>query len=136
MDFKTLYNIDIIVDYKKHEDNGEDDVHADTKYREQLLNCLNITIDEFDKMPVIIEKIRTFLTPLLEVKFTDSQKGTYNEILLKCAGRFMCDDISMGFMILFSYDYFDLIHKFIKHLITKNVINSDLLNELKNKICE
>jgi hypothetical protein len=136
MDFKTLYNIDIIVDYKKHEDNGEDDVHADTKYREQLLNCLKITIEQFDDMCEIIEKIRKYVTQLLEVKFTDSQREIYNEILLKCAGRFMCDDTSMGFMILFSYDYFDLIHRFIKHLITNNEINTDLLHELKNKICE
>jgi hypothetical protein len=136
MDFKTLYNINVAVDYKKHEDNGEDDVHADTKYREQLLNCLNITIEQFDDMCEIIEKIRKYITPLLEVKFTDSQREIYNEILLKCAGRFMCDDTSMGFMILFSYDYFDLIHSFIKHLITNNEINTDLLDELKNKICE
>ncbi len=136
MDFNTLYNIEVVVDYKKHEENGEDDVHADTKYREQLLKCLKITVDEFDEMCDRVEKIRKFITPLLQAKLTETQSEIYNKILLNCAGRFMSDDISMGFMILFSYDYFDLIHNFIIHLIMKNDINKELLDELKKKICE
>ena len=83
-----------------------------------------------------IEKINNYITPLLELKFTESQRKLYNEILTKCAGQFMTHDISLGFMILFSYDYFYIIHEFIRDLIENHKINVTLLNELKNKILE
>ena len=35
MDFNTLYNIDIVVDYIKYEEIGKDNVNPSTKYREQ-----------------------------------------------------------------------------------------------------
>lgn len=136
MDIKTIYNVDVVVNYKNYEDNGEDEVCSDTIYRKQLLETLLLNIEEFDKLCDQIENIRLYIDKILAEKLTPQQKEIYNSILLKCAGHFISDDTSMGFMILFSYDYFYLIHDFIRDIIIKNSINDELLNELKNKICK
>ena len=53
----------------------------------------------------------------------------YNEISLEprkitlstnLGGKMMCDDPEIGFIILFSYDYFYLMHEYIFHLKMKN----------------
>lgn len=136
MDIKTIYNVDADVNYKKYEDNGEYDVCSDTMYRKQLLETLLLDVEKFDEMSGRIENVRLQIDNILAEKLSIQQKEIYNSILLKNAGQFISDDASMGFMILFSYDYFYLIHKFIRDIIIKKSINDEILNELKNKICD
>lgn len=136
MDINTIYNVDVVVNYKNYENNGEYEVYSDTIYRKQLLETLLLHVDEFYEMGSRIENVRLHIDKILVQQFTPQQKEFYKSILLNCAGKFMSDDTSMGFMILFSYDYFYLIHDFIRDIIIKKSINDEILNELKNKICK
>lgn len=132
MNLDTLYNKNAVVNYK-HYEREEDETTCQTKYREQLLNALNLTIDKFDNMTSNIDHLYKLL--VTRDNWSYDEKEMFNTILLNCADRFHSRDISLGFLILFSYDYFDILFKFLNDYFYNNEVNNELLKELKNKIC-
>jgi len=72
----------------------------DTIYRQELLNILNM--DEFNdtEMNKAIHELYEKLKSCKELK----------ECMAKIVGRFLSEDLELGLMIMFSYDYMYLTH--------------------------
>jgi hypothetical protein len=83
----------------------------DTIYRQELLNILNIT--EFNEIEInkAINELYEQLKSCKELK----------KCMAKIAGRFLSEDLELGLMIMFSYDYMYLTqiqtHKILRNLL-------------------
>jgi len=118
-----LYNVNLDVTYKINND--------DTLFRSQLLKAFNININDFDNLHELIEQL------YLDIKtkehlFSASQFTMFNNILSKLANIIMSTDKSVGFMVLFSYDYFQYTHMFLKDIIINKHINEEILESIFN----
>ena len=134
MSLPDLYNKNVNVNYKSFEVSDDDnDAKSQTEYRKQLLQTFDIEIEQFDSLTCKIDKI--YDTLCMSSYWKDNERELFDEILLKVAGQLLSEDKSMGFAMLFSYDYFDKIIVFITDYIYNNNVNTEILNELKNKIC-
>jgi hypothetical protein len=141
MDIHSLYNIEVIVNYKdfqKSDDTTSDndnDIEPDTKYREMLLKTFNLSIDDFDSLIDKVDLMYEYIESQSSL-FTTQQYDLFNKILVKMAGQFMSEDKKYGILVMFSYDYFDKTHMFLRDLIQNKIINNDILEELENNISQ
>jgi hypothetical protein len=91
-------------------------------YRNDILNIFEL--DKFDET-----KINEYITKLFETIGT-------NEIIKNCckilAAQFLCEDLLLGFIILFSYDYLYLTHKCICDILINTTFSEDNLKKLQN----
>ena len=101
--YNSAISNDIIVDHEPDEEMSE------VLYQANLLQ--SFYMNDFD-LTEINEKINDLYRQIPLEMIEESSK--------KLAGRhLMCDDIFMGFMLLFSYDYFYLTHSVLsKFLLT------------------
>ena len=134
MSLPDLYNRNVNVNYKSFEVSDDDnDALSQTEYRKQLLQTFDIEVEQFDSLTCKIDKI--YDTIRMMNYWKNNERKLFDEILLKLAGQLLSEDKSMGFAMLFSYDYFDKIIVFITDYLYNNTVNTEILNELKNKIC-
>jgi hypothetical protein len=91
----------------------------ETLYRAELLNILGI--EEFNE-----EEMNRAIHDLYE-KIKDCNQ--LKECMEKLAGRFMSEDLELGLMILFAYDYLYLSHICInEYLETGNITEKSIWN--------
>lgn len=114
-----MYNTKLVCTYKEKDDGETDDL-----YRKEML--LAFYLDDFDD-----DKINLDINQLYNILKN-------NEDLLNCmkkmAIQFMSEDLLVGLMGLFSYDYFYLLHPCICEMIEQNSISEDNIAMLK-KAC-
>jgi hypothetical protein len=89
-------------------------------YREDLINAFGL--GEFDERLINIE-IETLYDKMKDIT-------ELHAILDTLAGKMMSTDRSIGFLILFSYDYFYLTHQIICEFINNNKIDDIKFVEL------
>lgn len=96
-------------------------------YQNDLLRVFN-NLEEYNEK--IIDKIQTNI-------FTDLVKNEKMQDIMKIlAGRFLTENLEIGFAIMFSYDYFYILHKIIVSYYKNGEIDIIFLDELENKaIC-
>jgi len=96
----------------------------DDEYRYHILKVFGLAEfnekqikSEIDKIFILLKSHTSFnkLTPLLK----------------QMAGIFFSEEIALGFVIMFSYDYFYLTHKFICDFLNDNIINEIYINEIE-----
>jgi hypothetical protein len=124
---KDKYNFEMIIDYK----NELDIVEQDIKYSRQFVNVFYL--ENYDSLITeVIEKI------YLEVKDVDilikwiENVDKSNNML--CPED--CNNHLMNFMLLFSFDNFQLLHNCLQSLYRYGVIddeNEKIINEYLNK---
>jgi hypothetical protein len=127
-----MYNINYECRY--HKDNiflDTDDINdyerAHVKhilYNEDFLNIFDI--DRYDD-EIINERI-SFLYKKLEIQ------PDLKECMLKLAANFLSEDIEIGLMLLFSYDYMYMSHKCICEFINSGQISEKNISELRSAI--
>jgi hypothetical protein len=133
-----LYNIDISCNYREY----SDEIQSDLVYKKNLIQIFNLdddlsnddlsNDDLFKKMRITIEKIRDYLIK--------NKKYDRIQVLAKKASKqFIIEDEIIGFMVLFSYDFFDLFHELLVLTIKNIELNLDisdknLFDTLHNKI--
>lgn len=96
----------------------------DCVYREDLVNVFGL--DEFDER-LINDEIDHLYEKMQHI--TDLYV-----ILDTLAAKMISTDRSIGFLILFSYDYFFLTHQLICDFIENNKIDNDKITELINLV--
>lgn len=127
----------LTIDYKRFEHEYE----SELQYRIQLLKFFNQSIDDnvettflemFEKrLPTYIENIYTFMSNLED----NESKLYFNNIMntLKEIGYFLnTEDNVMYFMILFSYDYFEVSAKCIQHTYSQHKICKNEYHDIMN----
>jgi len=124
-----MYNTKIICTYNSPEvfldtdnvTNEEKDFIRDTLYKTELLDILGI--EEFDetKTNIVMHDLYQKLEDCLELK----------ECMTKLANKFLSEDLELGLMLLFSYDYMYLSHICICEYLEKGQITENNINNLK-----
>lgn len=93
-------------------------------YNEDFLNIFDI--DRYDD-EIINERISA-LYKKIEIQ------PDLKECMLKLAANFLSEDIEIGLMLLFSYDYMYMSHKCICEFINSGQISEKNISELRNAI--
>jgi hypothetical protein len=91
--------------------------------------------DDFDSLIDKVDLMYEYIESQSSL-FTTQQYDLFNKILVKMAGQFMSEDKKYGILVMFSYDYFDKTHMFLRDLIQNKIINNDILEELENNISQ
>ena len=59
-----------------------------------------------------------------------SKHEEFTKLMKHAAGKLLCEDLSVGLMVLFSYHSFFLVHRCICDFLTTSSIQSNHLNNL------
>ncbi len=112
--------------------NSEDVINiCDDLFRHEILLSFGIDDIDDDKIPKILEQ--AYDTTNKYIDWNDIAKHI-NDARIKLVVN---DDSKNLFYLLFSFDYFYLIHKILKECLVNEKINETTLEELKYKLsCE
>jgi hypothetical protein len=125
-DYKLTYKKECQEEeYNVNNDNDDDDDDDDDKYQNDLLNVFN-NLKEYD--PVIIDKI------ILNVYQIFMKNDRMKNILKIIANQQMSEELDLGCVLLFSYDYFYLTHQFLKTYFIENIYDENIIIKLEKKI--
>ena len=129
-DLKYIYDYELT--YKKEgqeeyddDDDDDDDDDVVDKYQNDLLNVFN-NLKEYD--PVIIDKI------IVNIYQIFMKNDRMKNILKIIANQQMSEELDIGCVLLFSYDYFYLTHQFLKTYFIKNIYDENIIIRLEKKI--
>lgn len=139
----------------------QDEIASDTQYRRDMLNVFNVDIsthlgyeihdtknkahrtseeakkdiinDEFDLYKLDLFEVITKNVESIYDIFTTTNK-TWDTILEISAARMFTTDRLTGFMILFSYQTFHLVHKLIQYYIEFGEYNQPILDAIQREI--
>jgi hypothetical protein len=127
-----MYNTKAICTYNTQEvfldsdivTNEEKDFIRDTLYKAELLAILGI--EEFDetKTNIVMHNLYKKLENCQELK----------ECMIYLANRFMSEDLELGLMLLFTYDYMYLSHICICEYLETGKITENNISKLKSII--
>ena len=127
------YNISVDVnyyqkfgDYNSFDNNYEISPEVDTLYKEQFLEAMNEKI--YDE-----EMIQFKLDYLYDI----FRKTKLNEIMNKLCKRsvsYQMSDNKIGFLLLFSFDFYYITHSIICHYFVFHEIHEELFSLLNEKI--
>jgi len=117
----TYNNFDLFLE---NDDISEDEKNniCDILYRQELLNIFEI--DEYNETELnkAIHDLYDRIKDCNELK----------ECMVKLAGHFMSEDLELGLMILFAYDYMYLSHICISEYLESGKISEKNMWNLKN----
>ena len=120
-DFICTYKL--LKDYKDNDiDPNENDHLSSMLYQMQLLEAFNLKIFDENKMKISQEELYT------KIKNHDQFVKIFD--LIKEKFPQLCADNLGAFIILFSYDYFDIFHRCLIDYFTKKLIEEDNYNTL------
>jgi hypothetical protein len=126
------YNTNIALTYHLIKDDEE---LSDVLYRSQFLQIFNLKKWEDDIINKTTEEI--FKTYNIEIKLREifdlirNKNTMFSQIILFYGDS--CDDIDL-FKMLYNYETFYLLHKYICELENKNIENNTLINDIITKI--
>lgn len=126
MNVLDIYNINVELTYYKelNDDDDNDDEELIDLYKKEILKVFYLK--EYNSE--IIDKSQMLI-------FSDLIKNERIKKFTKIlANKYLSEDLDFGFVVLFSYNYFYFLHKCIQSYYTKGYIESNLLDELENKI--
>ena len=119
--YVCFYNDDDKLFPQNHELSQEDQYDIkDLIYKEDLLNVFGL--QEFDEHHINNE--------ISKVYSDISDWEELYPILDKLASKLMSTDREMGFLILFSYDYFFITHQILSEYFNNNRVDKDKIKEL------
>jgi hypothetical protein len=123
-----MYNTKVVCTYNTPEvfletDNisdSEKEFIRDTIYRQELLDILGIEEFNESKTNQVIHELYERIKECNELK----------ECMTKIAGRFMWDDLELGLIMLFSYDYMSLTHVCVSEYLETGAISEENIQKL------
>jgi hypothetical protein len=126
----------LIEDIPHLHDESQDELleMAQMLYQNELLSAFNLT--ELDEN-VMNNKVHELFVSLFENNDklnNNTCKEKMQDILKKLALQVVSDDLETGFIMLFSYSYFHLIHLFLCELFNEKKISDDCIHALENNI--
>lgn len=117
------------ITYEIEDVSGFEDI-AEIIYQAELLRVFNI--DPIDKsLDDSNEDIKLEITILYNL-ISSQQKMV--ECMKKTASLMISDDLELGLMILYSYDYFFLTHKCVSDFLEMGEISEQNMNNLFNEV--
>ena len=117
------------ITYDLDDVSGFEDI-AEIIYQAELLRVFNI--DPIDKsLDDSNEDIKLEITILYNL-LSSQQKMI--ECMKKAASLMISDDLELGLMILYSYDYFFLTHKCVSDFLEMGEISEQNMNNLFNEV--
>jgi len=127
-----MYNTKIICTY--HTDEiflPSDDINEYEKgfirnviYRQELLDILEMEIYREEDMNIKLKELYEILKECEEMK----------KCMLEMANIFHSQDVELGLMMLFSYDYLFITHKCISEYLDNKIIPTELLEKIKQNL--
>lgn len=127
MDNDIYYNYEYTVKYKNYfddKDTEECESDCDDIFRHDFLNAFYLKEYDGDKIDKIQMKIYDDLV----------KNKKMEELMLKLANSRLSSDKDVGFVIMFSYDYFYILHKIIVSYYKYGKIYGLFLDKLEQKI--
>ena len=127
-----MYNTKVMCTYNTSEvflesdeiNDSEKEFIRDSLYRQELLNILGM--DEFneDQMNKAIHKLYERIESCILLK----------ECMTKLAGHFMSEDLELGLMILYSYDYMYLTHTCVSEYLESGQVSERNMYNLRSNV--
>jgi hypothetical protein len=96
----------------------------DSLYRQELLNILGMEEFNEDQMTQSIHELFERIKSYIPLK----------ECLAKLSGRFMSEDLELGLMILFAYDYMYITHICISEYLETGQVSEKNIWKLREKV--
>ena len=98
----------------------------DALYRQDFLNIFKLYDSEFndETVEICIKKLYKFI----------KNENEFKICMTKTAEKLLSNDLKLGLMLLFSFDYLYLVHPCICEFIETGKITDSSLNNLKEKI--
>jgi len=123
-----MYNTQIVCTYNTPEvflesdaiTDDEKDFIRDTLYRQELLDILGIEDFNETLMNIYIHELFEKIESCNELK----------ECMAKVAGRVLSDDLELGLIILFSYDYMNFTHVCVSEYLETGQISKENMENL------
>ena len=100
---------------------------TDTEYQENILKVFDLT--EFNER-ITNQEIDHIFTQLK----THPDFIQLEPILKQLASHFLSEELALGFVIMFSYDYFYITHQIICDFLSFNIINDFYIEKIKHLI--
>jgi hypothetical protein len=104
---------------------------ADYLYKNELLSAFHM--EEFDEK-AFNSKVQELYVSLFFFNEDDKSKGKMKNIMKKVSEKLLMEDEEFGFIMLFSYSYFHLMHLCLCELFEKGEISDELIDALNNII--
>jgi len=121
---KCTYNTSEVFLETDEISNDEKEFIRDTLYRQELLDILGIQEYNEDEINCGIHELYEKIKSCIPLK----------ECMEKMSGRFMSEDLELGLMILFAYDYMYLSHICISEYLDTGKISEKNIMNLKSII--
>ena len=126
-DINEILDLKVNVDYK---DKSYEEDEQETRYREQILMVFKVKefndVELSDKINQLYEYIR----------IQKYYQETFKKTLLRKAGELLSEDPSLGFLLLHSFDTFDIVYSYIKVFVSlsskEEVKEEEIVNSLKS----
>lgn len=128
MDF---YNIDIQTTYQNYFNTDQE--LSDILYQKEHLAVFNININDVsnNNMNDTFDLVNNRLDMLYDkLKHVIHNNSIFKNIIMKCSNKIFSEDLSTGFMLLFSYDTMYLTHQLITEYFKYNKVNENILNQI------
>jgi hypothetical protein len=102
----------------------EKDFIRDSIYRQELLNILGMEEFNEDQITLSLHELYERIKCYIPLK----------ECMEKISGRFMSEDLEIGLMILFAYDYMYLTHICISEYLETGQVSEKNIWKLREKV--
>ncbi len=119
-----MYNTNFKTQYKTLNDDS-----GDTLYRKELLMAFNMNKFDLD----VLNKRILALYAYLQHKMNKNDFIWFNSILTQLAAEYMNTDKEFGFMLLFSFDNFNIVHKFLTSYLSDEIYDKTGLMKIVSK---
>tara|TARA_Y100000389_G_C17230844_1_gene398079 strand:- start:282 stop:683 length:402 start_codon:yes stop_codon:yes gene_type:complete len=132
----TNYNTNLVLTYNLLEDDDDSEI-TENLYRSQFLQTFNLENwddDIINKTTETIYKKYCIDIKFREIfKFIKTEKTIFTQIIIFYGENY--SDIDL-FKMLYNYETFYLLHKYICDLENKNIENNEIINKIINIIKE
>jgi hypothetical protein len=126
LNMKDEYNFELIIDYLDSKVQEEQDVNYERQFPKVFY------LEDYDsKISVIIEKLYGFVKTNTDIDMLIRHMNQTNSMMKPND----CDDDNLiGFMLLFCFDYFQLVHMCLRDIYKYNNITEESSEKIKNKL--
>lgn len=126
LNVKDEYNFELIIDYL----NIKSPEGQDEKYAQQFPRVFYLE-DYNSKIPVIVEKIYGFVKEIDHIDMLIRHTNQPHSMMKPSDCE---DDKLLGFMMLFCFDYFQLVHQCLQDIYKYNNVSEECIEKIKNKL--
>lgn len=107
---------------------------ADYLYKNELLSAFHMKEIDEKMFNSKVQELYVSLFFFNEDDKSHKSKGKLKNIMKKASEKLLMEDEEFGFIILFSYSYFHLMHLCLCELLEKGEISDELINALNDII--